>query len=117
MLVWGDREAVVPSARGQAVGGAGQVPAGERQEYAGGVAGEAHVAQSRQSVGSLERPEDALHPAAHPADQHVAAPLRGPQAAVLLVAPLHPPFCLGGSAAAAGTSVASTRVPAFTTSP
>src|SRR5205823_1876004 len=60
MLVWDDWEVVVRLARGQAVGGAGQVPAGERQEHPSGVADEAHVAQPRQTVGSLQRPEDAL---------------------------------------------------------
>src|SRR4029077_20859115 len=43
--VAGDRDVVGRSGRVQAVGGAGEVPAGERQQHAGSVACEAHVAQ------------------------------------------------------------------------
>src|SRR5437764_10291542 len=54
---WGDREAAGLSDCQQAVCGAGEVPAGELEEHAGGVAGQAHVAQPGQAVRALERPK------------------------------------------------------------
>src|SRR6185437_10328990 len=91
-----DEAAACLSGGAQAVGGTRQVPAGQRQQHAGGVAGEVHVAQPRQAVGTLQGAEHAFDPAAHLADQYVAARLGGAQRPVFLAPPLHPVLVAGG---------------------
>lgn len=71
------------------IGGAGEVPGGERDEGCGGVSGQAHVAHAGQPVRSLEGSEDALDAAANPPDQMIAALLARAERSILPAPVLH----------------------------